>query len=210
MGDEAEPGRRAALGTTRLEAFSDGVFAVAITLLVLEIAVPAGSEDDLLAALLDQWPSYLAYVVSFATVGALWLGHTAVTHLLHGATPLFLRLNLLLLLVVAFLPFPTRLLAETVEHDEAGSVATTFYGLTLLLASFLMSVLWGRAVREGLVRPDVTDAEVSVVSRRLKPGLAFYVVMIGLGLLVPVAAVVGYLAIAVFYLIPIRQLRHRG
>lgn len=210
MGDEAEPGRRAALGTTRLEAFSDGVFAVAITLLVLEIAVPAGSEDDLLAALLDQWPSYLAYVVSFATVGALWLGHTAVTHLLHGATPLFLRLNLLLLLVVAFLPFPTRLLAETVEHDEAGVVATTFYGLTLLLASFLMSVLWGRAVREGLVRPDVTDAEVSVVSRRLKPGLAFYVVMIGLGLLVPVAAVVGYLAIAVFYLIPIRQLRHRG
>lgn len=210
MGDEAESGRRAALGTTRLEAFSDGVFAVAITLLVLEIAVPAGSEDDLLAALLDQWPSYLAYVVSFATVGALWLGHTAVTHLLHGATPLFLRLNLLLLLVVAFLPFPTRLLAETVEHDEAGSVATTFYGLTLLLASFLMSVLWGRAVREGLVRPDVTDAEVSVVSRRLKPGLAFYVVMIGLGLLVPVAAVVGYLAIAVFYLIPIRQLRHRG
>jgi uncharacterized membrane protein len=114
------------LGTGRLEALSDGVFAVAITLLVLEISVPAGSEDDLLEALVDQWPSYLAYVVSFATVGAIWLAHNAVTHYLHHADALLLRLNLLLLLVVSFLPFPTRLLAETVEDDDAGKVATTF------------------------------------------------------------------------------------
>ena len=86
MADEESIPPAAPLRTGRLEALSDGVFAVAITLLVLEISVPAGSEDDLLEALLDQWPSYLAYVVSFATVGAIWLAHNAVTHLLRADT----------------------------------------------------------------------------------------------------------------------------
>jgi TMEM175 potassium channel family protein len=71
-----------------MEAFSDGVFAIAITLLVLEIAVSAGSEADLLGAVLDQWPSYLAYLVSFSTIGAIWLEHTVITEfsvdLAHG------------------------------------------------------------------------------------------------------------------------------
>ena len=91
-----------------MEAFSDGVFAIAITILVLEIAIPAGSEGNLLQAVIDQWPSYLAYFVSFATIGAIWVGHTVVTEMLDHADGTFLRLNLLLLLVVAFLPFPTR------------------------------------------------------------------------------------------------------
>ncbi len=144
--------------TGRLEALSDGVFAVATALLVLEISVPAGAEDDLLEALVDQWPSYLAYVVSFATVGAIWLAHNAVTHYLHHADALLLRLNLLLLLVVSFLPFPTRLLAETVEDDDAGKVATTFYGLTLLTATVVMSVVWQYAVRERLVPTRTTPS----------------------------------------------------
>jgi len=195
------------LRTGRLEAFSDGVFAVAITLLVLEISVPAGSEDDLLGAVLGQWPSYLAYVVSFATVGAAWLGHAAVTHYLDRADSLLLRLNLLLLMVVSFVPFPTRLLAESVEDADAGKVASTLYGLSLLAVAGLMSVLWRYALHEGLVRPDADDAELSVLSRRLTPGLAFYVVMIVVGLFLPVVAVLGYLAIAVFYLVPLRTFR---
>jgi uncharacterized membrane protein len=76
-----------------MEAFSDGVFAIAITLLVLKISVPAGSEEDLLGAVLDQWPSYLAYVVSFASVGAVWLAHTVVTEYLHHADAWLLRLT---------------------------------------------------------------------------------------------------------------------
>lgn len=199
--------RPARLRTGRLEAFSDGVFAVAITLLVLEISVPSGAEDDLLKAILDQWPSYLAYVVSFATVGAVWLAHTAVTEYLEHADSLLLRLNLLLLLVVAFLPFPTRLLAESVEDEDAGAVAATFYGLTLLAASALLAVLWRYALHAHLVRPEAGADEVAVLSKKLTPGLAFYVVMIGLGLFFPVVAVIGYLAIAVFYLVPIRSLR---
>ena len=117
---EAAPDRSARLRTGRLEAFSDGVFAIAITLLVLELTVPAGSESDLLGAFLDQWRSYLAYLVSFLTIGAVWLAHSVITEFIGRADAVLLRLNLLLLMVVSFLPFPTRLLAEyTSDHDAA-------------------------------------------------------------------------------------------
>jgi uncharacterized membrane protein len=123
------------LGTGRLEAFSDGVYAIAITLLILEIGVPAGSEEDLLGALVDEWRSYLAYLISFATIGASWLAHSAMTEHLDAVDRTLLRLNLLLLLVVAFIPFPTRLLAEYSGAGDAARVATTVYGITLLLSA---------------------------------------------------------------------------
>ena len=114
-----------------MSGFSDGVFSIAITLLVLEIGVPAGSEDDLLGALAAQWPSYLAYLVSFATIGAVWFGHTVITEYLDHANSVLIRLNLLLLLVVSFLPFPTRLLAEYATERDAERVAATVYGINL-------------------------------------------------------------------------------
>ena len=76
-----------------MEAFSDGVFAIAITLLVLEIAVPSGSEGDLLGAVVGQWPTYLAYLVSFSTIGAVWLEHTVITEYLDHTTSVLIRLN---------------------------------------------------------------------------------------------------------------------
>jgi uncharacterized membrane protein len=134
--------------TTRMEAFSDGVFAIVITLLVLELGVPSGSEDDLLDAVVDQWPTYLAYLVSFATIGAVWLEHTVITEYLDRATSVLIRLNLLLLMVVSFLPFPTRLLGEHIGEAEPERVAVTIYGINLFLASALVSLLWRYAVRE--------------------------------------------------------------
>jgi len=208
--EQREPARTPGLRTTRVEAFSDGVFAIAITLLVLELAVPSGSEDDLLGAVLDQWPSYLAYLVSFATIGAVWLEHTVITEYLDRATPILIRLNLLLLMVVAFLPFPTRLLGEYVGEDEPARVAVTIYGLSLFLASALVSLLWRYAVREQLIRPDLADADVKMLTKRLTPGLAGYVAMIVLGLFLPVLAVLGYLAIAVYIIVPFGALRRRA
>jgi uncharacterized membrane protein len=208
--EQREPARTPGLRTTRVEAFSDGVFAIAITLLVLELAVPSGSEDDLLGAVLDQWPSYLAYLVSFATIGAVWLEHTVITEYLDRATPILIRLNLLLLMVVAFLPFPTRLLGEYVGEDEPARVAVTIYGLSLFLASALVSLLWRYAVRELLIRPDLADADVKMLTKRLTPGLAGYVAMIVLGLFLPVLAVLGYLAIAVYIIVPFGALRRRA
>lgn len=193
------------LRTTRMEAFSDGVFAIAITLLVLDIVTPPDAGDDLLGAVLALWPSYLAYVVSFGTIGAIWLAHNAITEYLRGTTVAVLRWNLLLLLVVAFLPFPTRLLGEHADTSAAERVAVTSYGATLLAAALLLAALWRSVRRAGLVRPDAGDREVVSLTRRLTPGLAGYLVLIGVGLIWPLAAVVGYLLVAVYLGLPLRR-----
>ncbi len=200
----AQPPQRG-LATGRLEALSDGVFAIAITLLVLDIAVPAHASKDLLGAVTQQWPSYLAYAVSFSTIGALWLGHNAITEYLDRADAAFVRLNLLLLLLVAFLPFPTRLFADYLGENRPERVAATIYGISLLVASTLLWVLWRYAVHARLVRPDTGDEEVELLTQRLTPGLGGYVLLIVAGLFVPVIAVAGYLAIALFYVIPFRR-----
>jgi TMEM175 potassium channel family protein len=196
---------RRSLSTGRLEAFSDGVYAIAITLLVLDIAVPAHSAGHLLSSLVKQWSVYLAYVVSFSTIGASWLGHNVITEYLDRADPTFIRLNLLLLAFVAFLPFPTRLFADFIRQDQPERVAATIYGIFLLLSSTLLWVLWRYAVWANLVRPDLADEEVQLLTQRLTPGLGGYVVLIVAGLFVPVIAVIGYLAIALFYIIPFRR-----
>jgi len=201
-------GRPPGLPTGRFEAFSDGVFAIAITLLVLDIGVPNGSGDDLLGALAKQWPAYLAYLVSFATIGAIWFKHTVVTGHLERATSVLGRLNLLLLLVVSFLPFPTRVLGEYAGETSPARVAVTVYGINLLLASALVSLLWRYAVRAGLVRPDTADKDVQTLTRQLTPGLAGYLAMLVVGLFLPVLAIGGYLAIAVYLLVPVGLFRH--
>jgi len=187
-----------------LEAFSDGVFAIAITLLVLDIAVPANAGEHLLRSMAHLWPSYLAYLVSFSTIGAIWLGHSAITDYLERADSVFMRLNLLLLLVVAFLPFPTRLFADFLGEDKPERVAANIYGITLLVAAALLLVLWRYAVHEGLVRPDANDEEIQLLTQRLIPGLVGYLILIVAGLFAPIVAAVGYLAIAVFFIVPIR------
>jgi len=202
------PPRRRRLRTQRLEAFSDGVFAIAITLLVLDLAIPVGAgQRDLLGAFLAQWPSYLAYVVSFSTIGAIRLGHGLITEYLEQADGILVRLNLVLLLVVSFLPFPTRLLAQYLSSDNPERVAVTIYGLTLLAAVTLLSLLWRYAVRARLVRSDAGDDELIALTSRLTPGLAGYVLLLGLGFFKPVIAVIGYLLIALFVIIPLERVR---
>ncbi|GFG53359.1 TMEM175 family protein [Mycolicibacterium agri] len=187
--------------------FSDGVFAIAITLLVLDIGVPDGSGDDLLGAVADEWPSYLAYLVSFSTIGAVWLVHSVITECLDRATPALIRVNLLLLMVVSALPFPTRLLADYIGDVDSRRVAATIYGLNLLLVALVVSVLWRYAVRQRLIRPDVADEDVRLITKRLTPGLAGYLVLIATGLFLPLVAVFGYLAIAVYFIVPFGALR---
>ena len=206
-GSAPRPDRR--LSTGRLEAFSDGVFAIAITLLVLEISVPEGSEEDLLAAVLAQWPSYLAYVVSFATIGVAWLEHNAITDYMQYADALVVRVNLLLLLLVSFLPFPTSLVAENFGERDAERVAVTIYGLNLLLIAVLLFVLWQYVVREGHLRTDIGDEEITVTTQHLTPGFAGYVVLLVLGLFLPTVAVIGYLVVALYLLIPFAVFRRR-
>lgn len=194
-----------------MEAFSDGVFAIAITLLVLDLTVPdtTATMNDLGSALLEEWPAYLGYLVSFATIGVLWLGHNAITDYLTRADPILLRLNLVLLFFVCLLPFVTRLLSEFLTVDDAERIACTVYGVTLLLCSVLLSALWRYARRAGLIQPDLDDDEVSLLSSRLTPGLGGYIVVIILGLFFPKLAVVGFLVVALFLLTPLRLPRRR-
>ena len=139
---------QSSVSPSRMEAFSDGVFSIAATLLVLEIALdPPGTA---LEQVLHAWPAYLGYVISFLTIGAAWLGHSAMTDRLTRADSLLLRINLLLLLVIAFLPFPTKLIARQSHDTDGERVFVTLYGLTLLTIRLLGSALDAYARREHL------------------------------------------------------------
>ena len=145
---------------------------------------------------------HLAYVVSFSTIGALWLAHSAITRYLAGANALLIRINLLLLLVVSFLPFPTRLLAEYSEPDDAARCGDDDVRVDDLLAAVLTAVLWRYALHAGLVDPDASGDEVESLTKQVTPGLAGYLVMIALGLSLPTAAVIGYLLLALYLIVP--------
>jgi uncharacterized membrane protein len=126
--------------TGRVEAFSDGVFAIAITLLVLEIKVEPEQFEHLWRALGDEWPSYLAYVTSFFTIGGVWLAHHGLFGRLEAVDPVLMRLNLLLLMAVSFLPFPTGLMAEALRGSESAErAAVVVYGVTAGLIEPLMA-----------------------------------------------------------------------
>ncbi|HEX2308484.1 MAG TPA: TMEM175 family protein [Jatrophihabitantaceae bacterium] len=203
-----KPSRSSKLRTARMEAFSDGVYAIAITLLILDVTIPPNSGEHLLRAYLDQWPSFLAYVASFATIGASWLGHSLVTEYLEQADPILVRLNLILLFVISLIPFPTRVVGEYVTERHAERVAITIYGIHLLVATLLLSALWRYAARQRLIHPDRADVELRLLSRRVEPGLIGYVVLIGVGLLFPIVSLIGYLALAITVILPIAAL-HR-
>ena len=184
----------------RLEAFGDGVFAIAITLLVLEIAVPVLRGGSLLHGLARQWPSFLAYLISFFSIGVVWIAHYGVTRSLRGVDEIFLRLNLLFLFFVAFLPYPTKLVAEFLTEPEQERVAVTVYSLTLLVISVTLRVLWFYAAEDRrLLADDISGEQVASRNTTLTPVLAVYLAAVALGLLVPQAAV-AVLALAVIYL----------
>ena len=125
------------MSTSRLEAFSDGVIAIAITLLVLEIHVPTDQGSDLWHALGRQWPSYVGFVVSFVTIGIIWVNHHTLYHELARVDRSLLFLNLFLLMSVAFIPFTTALMADYLNQSQGQDVATAVYA-----GSFLL-VAWG-------------------------------------------------------------------
>jgi uncharacterized membrane protein len=185
-------------GTGRIEAFSDGVFAIAITLLVLEIGVPESAFDNLWNGIAAQWPAYLAYATSFLTIGGIWMAHHGIFRRLQYANAWVMRINLLLLMVVAFLPFPTKLLAEAIHDRDAERAAVIFYGATLLLISILFSALGAAIARDRhLLKPDASEQEVKQIVIAASPTLGFYVGVIVLALLAPRIAAFGYLMIAI-------------
>jgi uncharacterized membrane protein len=184
--------------TGRLEAFSDGVIAIAITLLVIEISVPESSFDDLWKGIADQWPSYLAYTTSFVTIGGLWLAHHGIFRRLASADGGVMRLNILLLMFIAFLPFPTKLVAEAVDTGHSERAAVIFYGLVLFGTSLVITALWRYiAGHRDLLAPDVSDREITALTQQTAPSIGFYAAVVLLAVFAPRIAAFAYLGVAV-------------
>jgi TMEM175 potassium channel family protein len=184
--------------TGRTESFSDGVFAFAITLLVLDIDVPASEFNHLWRGIAQQWPSFLGYATSFLTVGGIWLVHHGIFRRVQYANRRVMEVNLLLLMAVAFLPFPTRLVAEAIRNTDAERAAVIFYGASLLVIALLYSALWATVASDrGLLKPEVSEIEVDAIARATTPNLLLYVAVILLAFIAPKIAAFGYLLIAI-------------
>ena len=143
MAQTGRPGRLG-MGVVRVEAPSDGVLAIVITLLILDVKVPAAASGHLGRALAEQWPQYTAYLISFLVVGIIWLNHHATVQLLARTDHSVQVLNLLLLLPISVLPWPTAVLAEYVHQGTAGDqrVAVVLYGATSTVMALAFNVLW--------------------------------------------------------------------
>jgi len=201
-GDHAPDAPRA-LSKARMEGFSDGVFGFAITLLVLDLAIRG--QGPPLQQLLDGWPSYAAYVISFLTIGAAWLGHTAMTDQLDRADRILLRINLLLLMMVVFLPYPTRLIADALKEPSGERVFITLYGLTLLVIRALLFALDAYAKHAHLYSTERRDQDLSTDRRKRLPTLAAYAIAILIGLAWPILAITMYFGIALYVVVPFRE-----
>jgi uncharacterized membrane protein len=164
--------------TGRVEAFSDGVFAIAMTLLVLDLKVPRASElaspAALLPALSRQWPTFAAYLTSFATILVMWVNHHKLFNLIRRTNGAFLFLNGLLLLFVTFVPFPTALVSEYLRRPEARTAAAIYSGTYVALA-IAFNLLWRYASgRMRLLDSRTTRAQVEEINRHYAFGPALY------------------------------------
>jgi uncharacterized membrane protein len=196
--------------TARVEAFSDGIFAIAITLLVLEIRVPeadiTGHGSTLLPALLRLWPSYLGYVISFVTIGVMWVNHHSMFVLIRRTDRYFLLISVLFLMCIAFLPFPTAVLAEYLPAPKGREVAVALYSASFVLIALAYNALWWYAVRnKRLLEPDADQDAVRTISRRYLIGPAAYLVSFALAFVNVWASLAIHGVLMAFYILPVRK-----
>jgi len=191
---EKETGRKE---TGRIEAFSDGVFAVAITLLVFNLKVPqistegTNSVTDLGKALYQQWPSYLAFVTSFATILIMWVSHHSIFKMVYKSDSPFLFANGLLLMLVTVVPFPTSLVSEYLTTPAAAIACAVYAGLFVLINIAYNLLWWAASHNRSLLNPDVTTAQVKIHARSIYFGFPIYLLATLLAFLNP------YLTIAI-------------
>lgn len=189
-------------GTTeRLEAFSDGVIAIAITLLVLQIKVPDVGSGDLMSALWDDWPSFVAFFVSFVVIGIMWVSHHSMFERISSVDRTLLFINLLLLLGIAFLPFPTALLASYVQEGGINaSIAAAVYSITMTIIGLIFTAMWIHLYRRpDLLAEGITQERVRLSIRRSLVGPGVYAASIGLAFISAPACFVVYALVALYF-----------
>jgi uncharacterized membrane protein len=186
------------VSTSRLETFSDGVFAIAATLLILNVHANGAHLGH---ALTRAWPSYAAYAVSFVTIGIMWANHHGVFSQIDKVDRTFLLINVFFLMAVAFVPFPTVLVAEHLRDTNLEPAALA-YGFTLTVTAVLYSVLWFYAMgRRRLLRDDADPKVVSGITRSFLPGPWIYLTATLVAFWKPTVSIVLYAAIAAFYML---------
>lgn len=194
--------------TGRVEAFSDGVFAIAITLLILDVKVPSHEtlgDKSLLIALLEQWPSYLAYVLSFAIIGIMWINHHRLFNHIIRIDHSLLVFNSLLLLSITFLPFPTSLLAEYIGEPGEHTAALVYSGSSIAIALFF-NVLWRYAsYHNRLISRRSSTKAVQAISRQYAYGPLLYSITFVLAFFSVGASMAASIALALFFALPPRS-----
>jgi uncharacterized membrane protein len=193
------------MSTNRLEAFSDGVFAIAITLLVLEIPVPEPSDAETLGhQLLAQWPSYAAFFVSFLTIGIIWINHHAMVRRLRLADHSILVWNLFLLMTVSALPFTTALMAQYLKEAQGESLAAAIYSGSFLVMGLVFAGMNRHVLfhRTELLEAGIPERTRRVALYRAVQGLIPYAVATAVAPLTPYLTIAICAAVAIFYALP--------
>ena len=202
--------------TARIEAFSDGVFAIAITLLVLELKIPHESdvgEVALSTLLLRQWPAYVSFVISFAFIGIMWINHHRLFNHIKRADNTLMILNLLLLMGVTAVPFPTAVLSQHLGHFDDRLAALVFNG-TYVVIAIVFNLLWRYAAQEGrLLGKEWDAAAIRNISKQYAFGPLLYLVAFGLAWVSVAASLALSFALAIFFALPphvAARPHHRG
>jgi uncharacterized membrane protein len=193
--------------TYRLEAFADAVIAIAITLLVIEIHAPSREEVErlggLATALAHLWPSYVGYVISFIVIGIMWANHHNLMKLIDRVDHGFITLTLLLLLCIAFLPFPTAVMAEHLADPNERTVAVAFYcGCFTVTAVFYFLMWWHAARGRRLIARHVPDEAVDAITRAYAPGSLLYLAATLLAFVHVALSLAIVVGLAVLYMFP--------
>jgi uncharacterized membrane protein len=190
--------------TSRLETFADGVMAIAITLLILDVRVPQPHAGVTLGRqLLELWPAYAAYVTSFLTIGVIWVNHHRMFTLIRSSTHSFLMLNVVFLMVVAFLPFPTALVADYIRTPNAVRMATITYGITMIVLALMFNAVWIYAsAGRRLLIDGVDDESIRKGTRSYRMGPVVYSVVTLLAFVDPFISLGLCAALAVYWLLP--------
>lgn len=196
--------------TQRIEAFSDGVFAIAITLLILEIQVPqlhdaeaAGNVLSLGSALLSLWPSYFGYTFSFLMIGIYWANHHYIFNLYERSDPVFVLLTLFFLMCISFLPFPTAVLAEYITDAQQRQTAITLYALGLLLPAFAWLLMWLYASRDHrLVNKNLDERFISHLTSQYVLSTGLYLLALLLSLWNGIVGLAVCVGLTLLYLLP--------
>jgi uncharacterized membrane protein len=189
--------------TIRLAAFSDGVFAITTTVLVLEIRPPTDN-TNLLHGLVALWPSYLAYALTFLFIGQVWVNHHVMFDHIRAADRAVLFLNTLLLMSVAFLPFGTSVLAGALHSGHGQRTAVVFYGVAFAVTALTFNAVWQYTSRRRLLSRSLDAAGATAITTRFQLALAWLATGALLGAVLPVVGVAVIAAFNAFYWLPIR------